>query len=133
MDEEKYEKFKNYDPHYNKLVGKTFQGIYEGDHTMYSTAWKKVRYDWQTSKDEDLNYILREFEGKIWKGIHDGCFYVYPETVPPDLLDKDTEKTYIIADYKRFDFSDEPKTGNTYTDKCGYYFILTAETSQKHN
>ena len=140
MAEGKYskdEKFEKYDPSYKKLVGETFQGTYvktlsradyilEGD--PKARRWKMVSFDRRTFKrmmKEDLDHILTAFEGKIWKGVHEGRFYVNPDTVQPELFVEGAKKKYKIEKFERFHFT-ESKTGDKYSDRCGYFFTLGA-------
>lgn len=138
MAEGKGKKYEKYDSYYNELVGETFRGTYiktlsRDDYEIYgdpkARRWKMVKFDKRTFKKkmkEGLEHILEECEGKIWKGVHRGIFYVNPDTVQPDLFVEGTKKKYRIESFDSFDFSDNPKTNEKYSDKCGYFYTLTA-------
>ena len=119
------------DLYYKKLEKEVFKGTYIGDFTRGDSTgkqWKKVKCDTRTFKKKMKGNLeqIRKFEGRVWKGIHEGIFYVNPDTTEPYLFTEGTKRKYKIERYNRFDFSDNSKTGDKYTSRCGYYFTLTA-------
>lgn len=119
------------DLYYENMKREVFKGTYMGDFKRGDSTgkrWKRVKYDARTFKNrmkENLKQI-QQFEGKVWKGIHEGILYVNPDTREPGVFVNGTKRKYRIERYDTFDFSDNPKTGEKYTYKRGYYFTLTA-------
>ena len=73
------------DLYYKKLEKEVFKGTYIGDFTRGDSTgkqWKKVKCDTRTFKKKMKGNLeqIRKFEGRVWKGIHEGIFYVNPDT-----------------------------------------------------
>ena len=119
--------------YYKKLVGKSFEGIYEGPFEMDKT-WDKVKsLEVDEELDKDLEDILEEFgdhnsgNEKIWKGFHQSgssyMFYAQIETENlEDLIGEEVE--YKIKKFEIFGGDSWWKKAYKYEMKKGVEITL---------
>jgi hypothetical protein len=111
---------------YRALIGETFHGthagiynrrdIYQEDST--SIDWHKISMDSTTlspKMESDLRAIVENFEGRIWKGFHNGVMYINPEH-------HDMDSILSVRKFKIVNFVPFPQRNYEY----GCSFVLEA-------
>lgn len=118
--------------YYKAMEGMKFTGTHIGTYNRVdgtSIEWQKLEiYEKLMPKEtkEALAKIKDKFEGKIWKGVHEGVVYVNLEDHGEDFgktIKKAHNYEFEIKGYKYLRFSN-PKEPKKYTDKCGFCFTL---------
>ncbi len=107
--------------YYQALVGEEFTGNFNGYFNRVgenSPTWTMIAITWTSDKMRlGLESIQGNFEGRIWKGFHNGNLYVQSENT--------ASGKFKIVGYNSFQFDDATwKEAWKYTDKCGFHFIL---------
>ena len=124
----KKEEYTKPNSYYESLCGEVFEGEYEGEYDRgdyKAIPWPIIRIKHKSeAMKEGLDKIVKNFEGKIWKGYRNGCLYVKSD----DDVQKGT--TFKIVNYKRFALENW-KEPDKYSEKCGYYFIVQVEKKLK--
>lgn len=112
--------------YYERLRGEIFRGSYIGDFSRgdpESAFCYKIEIDAMTANMKALlNKIKRNYEGKVWKGFHDGVVYIREADHHPSITDGEE---FRIIDYKLFEFDPkEFKEPWKYSECCCYYLVL---------
>lgn len=115
--------------YYKALVGEEFTGKLLRDffnrEDDTSVSWAKINIDSMPhTMEAGLQAIINNFEGKIWKGFHNGIIYVNPDD-HHDWKAIMSAGTFRIEAYKKLDFQWRPKEPEKYTSQQGYCFILS--------
>jgi hypothetical protein len=113
---------------YGALIGETFYGTYNGPFDRRdgtSIVWHTISIDYMTlspKMNSGLMAIVKKFEGRIWKGFHNGVMYINPERHKESIL---SARKFKIVD---FDIKCFPpwkvKEPEKYTDGCVCSFVL---------
>ncbi len=113
--------------YYKALVDKEFTGKFNGHfhrEDENSCNWRKIKMtETSDSMQEGLKSIKKKFEGRIWKGFHNGTLYVHSDSSDEEL--KRSTK-FKIVEYKSFKFDKTWKEPEQYTDRHGFNFIVDA-------
>lgn len=119
---------------YQALIGETFTGTHWGtfnrqafnpDDTT-SKTWLKIALGSMSPRMEaGLQAIVDNFEGRIWKGFHEGIMYINPED-HSDLESIMGAGEFKIVSFKILPFHRDCKEPGKYTNQYGCCFILEA-------
>ena len=110
------------DEYYAKLKKLTFKGSFVGTHPILKKTWYKIKVKTTTGKlNQYLAEIEKNFGEKIWKGYHNGCFYINSS----EFKDDEEDTTYKIIDYDYFSFPpDQWREKKKYEKETGYHVVL---------
>ncbi len=112
---------------YSELVGKRFQGVFQGCHPISFIDWLVYRITPDTMDANSMYATFRRifdmFEGRIWKGIvlKDGSYNIY---VKPDEIASRDKLEWEVKGYERF----QPENWvmvQEYMDKVGFCLKLS--------
>lgn len=113
----------NAQEYYDEMVDEEFDGTYNGIHTLSSVDWIKIKYEKEDLPKKMKKAIKKiyEFEGKIWKGIHNGNLYCKCDSKEKDLKEASRFK---IVKVKTFSFREYDWRQKQYKDKTGFNFVI---------
>ena len=108
------------DQYYQQLIGQTFSGRYESPHTISDKTWCKISVlEPSVILKPLLMNLVVNLERIVWKGYHNGFFYIDPVE-----FDGYTETAkYEIVNFRSFT-SDNWREVAKYSAQIGYYVTL---------
>ena len=108
------------DHYYQQLLLQTFSGCYEGTLTMSDKTWYKIRVlEVSVILKQLLTNLEENLEGIVWKGYHNGCFYI--DQV--EFIGCAAPAIYQIVNFHSFR-SDNWRKVAEYSAQIGYYVTL---------
>ena len=117
--------------YYHALIGETFEGTQAGTFNRQefleddtAVCWHKIALGSMSPEmDQGLKDIVSKFEGRIWKGFHNGVMYINPED-HSDMRAIQRAREFKITDFKILPFDKNCKEPEKYTYQFGCCFIL---------